>query len=238
LFEQHTVHFHGYPNASAFYDGVPDASIAINVGGKLYVLLPGTRCGHLFLALSHCSARAFANGHGGSALRAAAAEQGRARGFAVHGAEPVGSNTRSGQQSQPASDWATYEPVRKRCGGNSDILCTTPLPTNQSATRPVGSDTAHPNGGAQYSYAYNDGDGSTYYDVEYPIQIHGFDPNFHFVGMTFNPESFNDMKDKYFLLNGRSYPDTVGGHVCVMNDPLPAWQYRGRDRRRLSCRVR
>ena len=58
-------------------------------------------------------------------------------------------------------------------------------------------------------YAYNDGDGSTAYDVEYPIQIHGFDPNFHFVGMTFNPEPFTDMKDKYFLLNGRSYPDTV-----------------------------
>ena len=58
-------------------------------------------------------------------------------------------------------------------------------------------------------YAYNDGDGSTDYDVEYPIQIHGFDPNFHFVGMTFNPESFADNKDKYFLLNGRSYPDTV-----------------------------
>ena len=27
--------------------------------------------------------------------------------------------------------------------------------------------------------------------------------------MTFNPEGFVDMKDKYFLLNGRSYPDTV-----------------------------
>ena len=27
--------------------------------------------------------------------------------------------------------------------------------------------------------------------------------------MTFNPEGFTDMKDKYFLLNGRSYPDTV-----------------------------
>ncbi len=61
----------------------------------------------------------------------------------------------------------------------------------------------------QASIAYNDGDGSTGYDVEYPIQIHGFDPNFHFVGMTFNPEGFADMKDKYFLLNGRSYPDTV-----------------------------
>jgi FtsP/CotA-like multicopper oxidase with cupredoxin domain len=58
-------------------------------------------------------------------------------------------------------------------------------------------------------YAYNDGDGSTVYDVEYPLQMHGFDPNFHFVGMTFNPEGFTDMKDKYFLLNGRSYPDTV-----------------------------
>jgi FtsP/CotA-like multicopper oxidase with cupredoxin domain len=64
------------------------------------------------------------------------------------------------------------------------------------------------NGGTS-GYAYNDGDGSTYYDVEYPLQIHGFDPNFHFVGMTFNPEGFADMKDKYFLLNGRSYPDTV-----------------------------
>jgi FtsP/CotA-like multicopper oxidase with cupredoxin domain len=41
------------------------------------------------------------------------------------------------------------------------------------------------------------------------LQIHGFDPDFHFVGMTFNPEGFADMKDKYFLLNGRSYPDTV-----------------------------
>src|SRR5437016_1620168 len=34
LFEQHTVHFHGYPNASAFYDGVPDASVAINIGAS------------------------------------------------------------------------------------------------------------------------------------------------------------------------------------------------------------
>jgi len=64
------------------------------------------------------------------------------------------------------------------------------------------------NGGTG-GYAYNDGDGTTHYDVEYPLQIHGFDPNFHFVGMTFNPEGFADMKDKYFLLNGRSYPDTV-----------------------------
>ena len=88
---------------------------------------------------------------------------------------------------------------RTACKSSADILCSNPLPpTNNGATRA-------PSG----NYAYNDGDGSTYYDVEYPIQIHGFDPNFHFVGMTFNPEGFTDMKDKYFLLNGRSYPDTV-----------------------------
>jgi FtsP/CotA-like multicopper oxidase with cupredoxin domain len=79
----------------------------------------------------------------------------------------------------------------------TDILCSNPLPAVTTTTT----------GGGKY--AYNDGDGSTAYDVEYPIQIHGFDPNFHFVGMTFNPEGFSDMKDKYFLLNGRSYPDTV-----------------------------
>ena len=39
LFEQHTVHFHGYPNASSFYDGVPDASVAINIGASFTLSL-------------------------------------------------------------------------------------------------------------------------------------------------------------------------------------------------------
>jgi len=69
-------------------------------------------------------------------------------------------------------------------------------------------------------YVYNDGDGTTRYDIDVPIQIHGFDPNFHFVGMTFNSEGFSDMKDKYFLLNGRSYPDTIstGAQLTAASD--------------------
>jgi hypothetical protein len=70
-------------------------------------------------------------------------------------------------------------------------------------------------------FAYNDGDGSTRYDVEYPIQMMGFDPNFHYVGMTFNPEAFSNMKDKYFMLSGRSYPDTVGGAVNANGRVVP-----------------
>jgi FtsP/CotA-like multicopper oxidase with cupredoxin domain len=104
---------------------------------------------------------------------------------------PVGNGLYAGLQAQ-------QNDPRTACNPASDILCSNSLPASNSATRAAGG-----------NYAYNDGDGSTYYDVEYPLQIHGFDPNFHFVGMTFNPEGFVDMKDKYFLLNGRSYPDTV-----------------------------
>jgi FtsP/CotA-like multicopper oxidase with cupredoxin domain len=98
--------------------------------------------------------------------------------------------------------------LRTRCDSGSDILCSNPLPAVDTGAK-QGNDPIGPNANQPMKYAYNDGDGSTAYDVEYPIQIHGFDPNFHFVGMTFNPEAFADMRDKYFLLNGRSYPDTV-----------------------------
>jgi hypothetical protein len=105
--------------------------------------------------------------------------------------------------------------LRTVCNPAADILCSavTP-PTANTVTRAVAgslcnSPTASAGSGVTPDYAYNDGDGSSCYDVQYPVQIHGFDPNFHFVGMTFNPEMFVDMKSKFFLLNGRSYPDTV-----------------------------
>jgi len=46
LFDPHTVHWHGFPNASAVFDGVPDNSISINMGSSLtyfyHVVEPGT----------------------------------------------------------------------------------------------------------------------------------------------------------------------------------------------------
>src|ERR1700686_5897924 len=96
--------------------------------------------------------------------------------------------------------------LRPACKSVNDILCSHNLPLTNGVVSATGNGVGR---AATGNYVYNDGDGSTYYDVEYPLQIHGFDPNFHFVGMTFNPEAFVDMKDKFFLLNGRSYPDTV-----------------------------
>jgi FtsP/CotA-like multicopper oxidase with cupredoxin domain len=201
LFEQHTVHFHGYPNASGFYDGVPDASVAINIGGSFtyYYLAPdaGTYFWHCHITPPEHLQMGMV---GQIYVRP---RQNRV---------PVGNILYAALQQQQAD-------LRTKCD-SSDILCTNPLPPSNSVPRA--------NTG---NYAYNDGDGSTYYDVEYPIQIHGFDPNFHFVGMTFNPEAFTEMKDKYFLLNGRSYPDTVtDGPLATMStdgamhfsQPLPS----------------
>jgi FtsP/CotA-like multicopper oxidase with cupredoxin domain len=186
LFEQHTVHFHGYPNASAFYDGVPDASVAINIGGSFtyYYLAPDA--GTYFW---HCHITPPEHLQMGMVGQIYV----RPRQDRV----PANGSLYSALQQQQLD-------LRTACNPAADILCTNPLPvSNTSATH------SNNKSGVPTLYAYNDGDGSTAYDVEYPIQIHGFDPNFHFVGMTFNPEGFADMKDKYFLLNGRSYPDTV-----------------------------
>jgi FtsP/CotA-like multicopper oxidase with cupredoxin domain len=212
LFEQHTIHVHGYPNASAFYDGVPDASIAINVGGSFsyYYLAPdaGTYFWHCHIAPPEHLQMGMVG-----QLYVRPRQNKVALGGNLHDSlasyESGTPTAVTESRNVVPSDWQQFEALRKRCGG--DILCSSPVPPANGATRP-----------ATGGYAYNDGDGSTYYDVEYPIQMHGFDPNFHFVGMTFNPESFNDMKDKYFLLNGRSYPDTVGGHACTDGDVLPA----------------
>jgi FtsP/CotA-like multicopper oxidase with cupredoxin domain len=207
LFEQHTVHFHGYPNASAFYDGVPDASVAINIAASFtyYYLAPdaGTYFWHCHITPPEHLQMGMV---GQLYVRP---RQNRV---------PVGGNLYAARLKQDLD-------LRTACVSANDILCSHPLPAGGSST--TGATRAAGTG----LYAYNDGDGSTFYDVEYPVQIHGFDPNFHFVGMTFNPEGFADMKDKYFLLNGRSYPDTVSpgplqtqaaDGVSHFSQPLPA----------------
>jgi len=194
LFEQHTVHFHGYPNASAFYDGVPDASVAINIGGSFtyYYLAPdaGTYFWHCHITPPEHLQMGMV---GQIYVRP---RQNRV---------PVGKSLYAALQLQngTAPGQTAVDP-RTVCNPDTDILCTAVTPASNTVTQKLDPLTGQP-----YMYAYNDGDASTAYDVEYPLQIHGFDPNFHFVGMTFNPEGFADMKDKYFLLNGRSYPDTV-----------------------------
>jgi hypothetical protein len=224
LFEQHTVHFHGYPNASSYYDGVPDASLAINIGASFtyYYLAPdaGTYFWHCHITPPEHLQMGMV---GQLYVRP---RQNRV---------PVGTNlyyamTGSGTPLAhgvfgTATGLSQQSDLRTACNSNgeselyngsttlsADILCSVPSPAANNGV-------AH---AAGYKYVYNDGDGSTRYEVDVPMQMHGFDPNFHFVGMTFNPEGFADMKDKYFLLNGRSYPDTVDVATSSVN-PAAGW---------------
>jgi Multicopper oxidase len=212
LFEQHTIHWHGYPNASSVYDGVPDASVAINIGGSFtyYYLAPdaGTYFWHCHITppehlqmgmVGQLYIRPRQNRvpSGGDLYNYLGLQNGVAAAFTALG-------------------FTGSPDLRTQCNPSADILCSATMPAvrNTSATaRSTTNSTSGVQGldllGHPQRYVYNDGDGSTAYDTDYALQIHGFDPNFHFVGMTFNPEMFVDMKSKFFLLNGRSYPDTA-----------------------------
>ncbi|WP_051185038.1 multicopper oxidase domain-containing protein [Desulfatiglans anilini] len=150
LFDPHTVHWHGFPQASSVFDGVPDASISINMGATLtyfyHVVEPGTY-------MYHCHVEA----------------------------------TEHMQMGMLGNLYV--RPAQNR------------LPAGQDLNGFIHQ--------AGYTYAYNDGDGSTYYDVEYPIQIGSFDSAFHDASESVNPLPFALMRDDYPMLNGRGYPDTI-----------------------------
>jgi len=151
LFDGHTVHWHGFPNASAVFDGVPEVSLAVKMGASLSyfykVATPGT-------FMYHCH----------------------------------------------------MEVVEHMQMGMLGNLYVTPA---QDGT-PLGGFT---------TFAYNDGDGTTGYDVAYPIQIAAFDPAFHNQSEEVQPLPFAAMDDRYPMLNGRGYPDTVNPDPIVTAPP-------------------
>jgi FtsP/CotA-like multicopper oxidase with cupredoxin domain len=197
LFEQHTIHFHGYPNASSVYDGVPDASVAINIGGSFTYYYFAPDAGTYFWHCHITPPEHLQMGMVGQLFV-------RPRQNRVMSGTSLYTALTTQQTDLRTSCRRPGDGVSPSVTAAPDILCANPLPAVNTAVN-QGTDKL----GNPQKYVYNDGDGSTAYDTEYALQIHGFDPNFHFVGMTFNPENFATMKDKYFLLNGRSYPDTV-----------------------------
>jgi len=219
LFEQHTVHWHGYPNASSFFDGVPDASVAINIAGSFTYYYIAPDAGTYFWHCHITPPEHLQMGMEGqlwvrprqnrlpvnASLYAALDNFETGAALVVPTAAPSGATAVAyGNVSFPPENCAF------------DALCTTPVPPPNGAVQVLARDGSGTN---TMKYAYNDGDGSTAYDVEVPIQLMGFDPTFHFIGMTFNQEPFVDMKDKYYLFSGRGYPDTVGGGL--VNTSLP-----------------
>jgi len=159
LFDPHSVHWHGFPNAAAIFDGVPDASIVINMGSTLTYYYKVVEAGTF---MYHCH---------------------------VEATEHMQMGMLGNLYVSPAQDGTTFGPFSR--------------------------------------FAYNDGDGSTGYDVAYPLQIASFDPVFHEKHIGVQPLPFADMDDKYPMLNGRGYPDTVNPALALPyehggSSPIPA----------------
>jgi len=167
LFDPHSVHWHGFPNASAIFDGVPDSSISINMGASLTYYYNAKDAGTY---MYHCHVEA----------------------------------TEHMQMGMLGNLYV--RPRQNRCGTAGNPACPAGIP-------------------AGTKFAFNDGDGTTRYDVEYPIQIGSFDPDFHDASFNVQPLPFAAMKDRYFLLNGRGYPDTVNPAVLSTIDPLGKEQF-------------
>ena len=141
LFDAHTVHFHGFPQAAPVFDGEPMASFGINMGSDLTyyyrIVEPGTY-------MYHCHVEATEH-----------MEMGMLGNLVV----------------RPAQDGSAV--------------------------------------GGFTKFAYNDGDGTSGYDVEAILHFSEFDPAFHEADEKAQPLRFAELEGRYFLLNGRGYPDTV-----------------------------
>jgi FtsP/CotA-like multicopper oxidase with cupredoxin domain len=150
LFDAHSVHYHGFPNAAPIFDGVPESSLTINQGSSITyyynVVEPGTY-------IYHCHVEA-------------------------------------------------AEHMQMGMLGN---LYVTPAQNDLPDGTNLNGFTHHTGD----KYVYNDGDGSTRYDVEYPLQLSSFDPEFHDASLGVQPLPFALMKDTYSMINGRGYPDTI-----------------------------
>jgi len=176
LSDPHTVHWHGFPNASSAFDGVPESSIAVNMGATLtYFYQPVDAGTYMY----HCHVEATEHMQMGM----------------------LGNLYVRPRQNQLANGASLYTEFGNNAASTD----------NGGTTAPPAMNSVMHNSGD--TYAYNDGDGSTRYDVEAPIQIGSMDPDFHDASYLVQPLPFRAMKDKYFMLNGRGYPDTV--------NPLP-----------------
>ncbi|MBL7171718.1 MAG: multicopper oxidase domain-containing protein [Desulfobacteraceae bacterium] len=141
LFDPHSVHWHGFPNAAPIFDGLPEPSPTANMGNSFTyyynAVVPGTY-------FYHCH---------------------------VEAAEHM-------QMGMIGNLWVTPAQDGTSVGGFT-------------------------------KFAYNDNDGSTGYDVAYPLLLTGFDSFFHIASDTVQALPFAAMYDEYPMINGRGYPDTI-----------------------------
>ena len=73
---------------------------------------------------------------------------------------------------------------------------------------------------ATAAFAYNDGDGSTGYDVEAALQLGSMDQHYHLMHEAVQPLPFETLRSTHTFINGRTYPDTMNVETTTFDPPL------------------
>jgi FtsP/CotA-like multicopper oxidase with cupredoxin domain len=141
LDDSHTLHWHGFPNQNAIFDGVPEVSIAVPAGRSFPYFYRPRREGTF---MYHCH----------------------------------------------------FEDTEHVQMGMQGIVF----------VRPSQNGSSH---GGYTKFAYNDGNGSTGYDREFAILLDELWTHAHDNSEQIQENVWTDYKPDYWILNGRSYPDTI-----------------------------
>lgn len=158
LFDAHSVHWHGFPNAATVFDGVPEVSPSAAMLATQPYYYRAVKEGTYFY---HCHVEASEHMQMGM----------------------IGNlYVKAGQNK--LTDGTNLNGFNHQTGNE---------------------------------YLYNDGDGSTFYNVDYPVQLTTFDSAFHDASIDVQPLPFALMKDNYFMINGRGYPDTINTNPITNN---------------------
>lgn len=193
LFDAHTVHYHGFPNAGSVFDGEPMASFGINIGSSLTYYYKNVEPGTY---IWHCHVEA-----------AEHMQMGMLGQLFINPKQDV---TATPGLPVPVINPVTGIPTGQRYAYND---CTTPapivIPPVPPATVPtILTPPADPMCGA------------TAYNILKPVEITAFDPTFHHFDNTYQKVRFDLMNDTYPMFNGRGYPDTIVA-ASIINNGTP-----------------
>jgi len=187
LFDPHTIHWHGFPNASAVFDGLPESGISIAGGATLTYYYNAKDAGTY---MYHCHVEATEHMQMGM----------------------LGSLFVRPRQDKADPTKTLYDEFTRNYANINNGGYTAPPVADNGVMNLQDDHYTH--------YAFNDGDGSTRYDSDVAIQFGSFDPDFHDLHLAVQPLPFAAMRDRYFLMNGRGYPDTVLSSIPDTVDPL------------------
>jgi hypothetical protein len=218
IVDPHTVHWHGFPNQIPYFDGVPNGSLSVPIGANLvYRFLPYRGMAGSYMWHCHVSDAE----HVQMGLQSIV----YIRPYQNYGGpgNPMWPGFGTGLVSDPNNPLTA--PVSKS------------IPLTRAgwlALRDAGATGLGPmpTGPTSYlGYAFNDGlpptdPNSTAYHREFAFDLDDIDTRIHWDDSHFAQQDFSNWAPRFFVMNGRAWPDTILGNWDVtQRDPGTGFIY-------------